>query len=97
MPEGHLGQTTTEATSAGASSGRDAEDTTRTARVWGYVIYVACCGLAAVGIVATSWAVASALAHNSGNVSWSGIGIMAAIIVGIWAAGRTALYFLSAR
>jgi hypothetical protein len=66
-------------------------------RVWGYVIYVACCSLAAVGIVATAWAVAGALAHNSASISWTGVGIMAAIIVAVWAAGRAAMYFLSAR
>jgi hypothetical protein len=80
-----------------AEEGQEAKEGTGNARVWGYVIYVACCGLAAMGIVATAWAIASALAHNSANISWAGIGIMAAIIVGIWAAGRAALYFLSAR
>jgi hypothetical protein len=68
-----------------------------TARIWGYVIYVACCGLAAVGVVATAWAVATGLAHSSANFSWSGLGIMVAIIIGVFAAGRAALYFLTTR
>ena len=69
-----------------------------TARMWGYVIYVACCALAAAGIAATAWAVASTLAHDSTlSLSWRGLAIMAAIIVGIFAAGRFALYFLTTR
>jgi hypothetical protein len=94
MPEDPQDQT---APSLDESKAPEAKQLTRNARVWGYVIYVACCGLAAVGIVATAWAVADTLAHDSARVSWSGVGIMATIIVGIWAAGRAALYFLSAR
>ena len=70
---------------------------TANARIWGYVIYVACCALAAVGLAATAWAVATTLAHDSERVSWSGVGIMVAIIIGIWVAGRVALYVLTAR
>ena len=66
-------------------------------RVWGYVIYVTCCALAAVGIVATAWAVASTLAHSSTSISWSGLAIMIVLIVAVFAAGRAALYFLTAR
>lgn len=68
-----------------------------TARMWGYVIYVMCSGLAAMGVVATAWSVATALAHDSARISWSGLAIMAAIIIGVWVAGRAALYFLSTR
>ena len=66
-------------------------------RAWGYVIYVVCCALAALGIVGTAWAVATTLAQDSAKLSWSGLGIMVAIIIGIFAAGRAALYFLSTR
>ena len=75
----------------------EAMKTTANARIWGYVIYVACCGLAAAGLAATAWAVATALAHDSERISWAGVGIMVAIIFGIWVVGRTALYFLTAR
>jgi hypothetical protein len=94
MPEGPQIQT---APPADGTRGRETKEPAANTRVWGYVIYVACCGLAAVGIVATAWAVGDTLAHDSARVAWSGVGIMAAIIVGVWAAGRAALYFLSAR
>lgn len=69
-----------------------------TARAWGYVIYVGCCALAALGLVGTAWAVATTLAHDSAlRLSWSGVGIMVGLIIGIFAAGRAALYFLSTR
>lgn len=68
-----------------------------TARMWGYVIYVTCCALAALGLVGTAWAVATTLAHDSASLSWAGLAIMVAIVIGIWALGRVALYVLSAR
>ena len=97
MSDGSQDRIVPEAHVAEGNQAHDATASAGNARVWGYVIYVACCGLAAVGIVATAWAVAGALAHNSASISWTGVGIMAAIIVGVWAAGRAALYFLSAR
>jgi len=96
MPEGPQNQTAHAAQLPDASSGREAAGLLGNTRIWGYVIYAACCVLAVAGIVATAWAVASALAHTT-SVSWAGVGIMAVIIVGIWAAGRAALYFLSDR
>jgi hypothetical protein len=97
MSDGRLEETAPAAQSAGERAVREARQWASNARVWGYVIYVACSALAAVGIVATAWGVASTLAHDSERIAWSGLGIMAVVIVGIWAAGRAALHFLSAR
>lgn len=94
MSEGPQGQSERAADESKRPAGAVSTPNTR---VWGYVIYVACSALAAAGIVATAWALGNTLANDSAHVQWSGVGIMAAIIVSVWAAGRAALYFLSAR